>query len=413
MATLLMRLQGPMQSWGTTSRFDERDTQLEPSKSGVLGLVCAALGRDRSEPLEDLASLRMGVRVDREGIPLRDYQTATGVLVASGKADPRRTVVSPRHYLADAVFLVGLEGRDQALLERIQQALRAPFWPLCLGRKSFVPGSPVWLPEGLSSLALEQALQAWPRLAEAQPGDRGKPLRCLIEDERSGVVRLDQPIAPLPNAVSAHASYARESRMYLTRLTPDPRSAQARRDPGDAYEMHRTLSRVFADEQAPASRFLWRLEASGMPGPLRPCWSRRPARVTGRCCRRSLATCWGAAEQISGFATVAGKRYLLPFQIVRQSDGDTPGQALWAGGRGAATGLAGTPGRAARFRGRGGPRNLQRSAWQPQGADTHQRLARRVRGALADQSPGCLWSGSGRWDRPCQGFRLWPAEPGA
>lgn len=196
MATLLMRLQGPMQSWGTTSRFDERDTQLEPSKSGVLGLVCAALGRDRSEPLEDLASLRMGVRVDREGIPLRDYQTATGVLVASGKADPRRTVVSPRHYLADAVFLVGLEGRDQALLERIQQALRAPFWPLCLGRKSFVPGSPVWLPEGLSSLALEQALQAWPRLAEAQPGDRGKPLRCLIEDERSGVVRLDQPIAP-------------------------------------------------------------------------------------------------------------------------------------------------------------------------------------------------------------------------
>ncbi len=263
MATLLMRLQGPMQSWGTTSRFDERDTQLEPSKSGVLGLVCAALGRDRSEPLEDLASLRMGVRVDREGIPLRDYQTATGVLVASGKADPRRTVVSPRHYLADAVFLVGLEGRDQALLERIQQALRAPFWPLCLGRKSFVPGSPVWLPEGLSSLALEQALQAWPRLAEAQPGDRGKPLRCLIEDERSGVVRLDQPIAPLPNAVSAHASYARESRMYLTRLTLDPRSAQARRDLGDAYEMHRTLSRVFADEQAPASRFLWRLEASG------------------------------------------------------------------------------------------------------------------------------------------------------
>ena len=46
-ATLLLRLQGPMQSWGTTSRFDERDTQLEPSKSGVLGLVCAAIGRDR------------------------------------------------------------------------------------------------------------------------------------------------------------------------------------------------------------------------------------------------------------------------------------------------------------------------------------------------------------------------------
>ena len=59
MATLLLRLQGPMQSWGTTSRFDERDTQLEPSKSGVLGLLCAALGRNRSEPVQDLAALRM------------------------------------------------------------------------------------------------------------------------------------------------------------------------------------------------------------------------------------------------------------------------------------------------------------------------------------------------------------------
>ena len=55
MPTLLMRLAGPMQSWGTGSRFDERDTQLEPSKSGVVGLLCAALGRDRAEPVDDLA----------------------------------------------------------------------------------------------------------------------------------------------------------------------------------------------------------------------------------------------------------------------------------------------------------------------------------------------------------------------
>src|ERR1035437_2121086 len=96
MATLLIRLQGSMQSWGTTSRFDERDTQLEPSKSGVLGLICAALGRDRKEPLADLATLHMGVRVDREGTPMRDYQTATGVLLASGNVDAKRTVVIAR-----------------------------------------------------------------------------------------------------------------------------------------------------------------------------------------------------------------------------------------------------------------------------------------------------------------------------
>src|SRR5690606_10413353 len=105
MATLLLRLVGPMQSWGTSSRFDERETQYEPSKSGILGLICAALGRDRAEPVEDLAALRMGVRVDREGVMMRDYMTATGVVNASGKADKSRTVVSQRYFLADAAFL--------------------------------------------------------------------------------------------------------------------------------------------------------------------------------------------------------------------------------------------------------------------------------------------------------------------
>ena len=196
MATLLLRLQGPMQSWGTTSRFDERDTQLEPSKSGVLGLVCAALGRDRQEPVDDLAALRMGVRVDHEGMPMRDYQTATGVLIATGKSDLRRTVVSPRYYLSDAAFLVGLEGKDEALLARIHTALRAPHWPLALGRKSFAPGMPVWLPDGLSPLPLEAALAQYPRLVSARRGDLQPTLRCLLEDDQEGAVRLDQPVAP-------------------------------------------------------------------------------------------------------------------------------------------------------------------------------------------------------------------------
>lgn len=104
MATLLLQLVGPMQAWGVTSRFDERDSGLEPSKSGVIGLLCAALGRDRAEPVDDLAALRMGVRVDREGLLMRDYQTATGLLLASGKPDHKRTAISPRFYLADAAF---------------------------------------------------------------------------------------------------------------------------------------------------------------------------------------------------------------------------------------------------------------------------------------------------------------------
>ena len=39
MATLLFRLQGPLQSWGISSHSTERDTAREPSKSGVIGLV--------------------------------------------------------------------------------------------------------------------------------------------------------------------------------------------------------------------------------------------------------------------------------------------------------------------------------------------------------------------------------------
>lgn len=196
MATLLLRLQGPMQSWGTTSRFDERDTQLEPSKSGVLGLVCAALGRDRKEPVDDLAALRMGVRVDREGTPMRDYQTATGLLLASGKVDAKRTVVSPRFYLADAAFLVGLEGEDRKLLEDIQKALAAPVWTLGLGRKSFAPGRPVLLKDGLLNQGLESALASYPRLTPAKQGEEKDGLRVVLEDAREGSMRLDQPLAP-------------------------------------------------------------------------------------------------------------------------------------------------------------------------------------------------------------------------
>ena len=49
--------------------------------------------------------------------------------------------------------------------------------------------------------------------------------------------------------------------MYLSRLTLDPRQPQARRDLGDAYDMHRTLTRAFAlDATTLPPRFLWRLD---------------------------------------------------------------------------------------------------------------------------------------------------------
>ena len=70
MTTLLMRMRAPMMSWGDHSRFTIRDTRREPTKSAVIGLLCAALGRPRLEPVDDLAALKMGVRIDREGVDL-------------------------------------------------------------------------------------------------------------------------------------------------------------------------------------------------------------------------------------------------------------------------------------------------------------------------------------------------------
>ncbi|AXE30991.1 type I-E CRISPR-associated protein Cas5/CasD [Chromobacterium phragmitis] len=195
MATLLLRLAGPMQSWGTTSRFDERDSGLEPSKSGVLGLICAALGRDRTEPLDDLAALKMSVRVDREGLLMRDYQTATGVLLASGKADAKRTVISPRYYLADSAFLVALEG-EHGLLATIQQALQRPVWPLSLGRKAMPPSLPVWFPHGVQDGDAHALLAHWPRVTACRAEHKGQPLRLMSEHPSEGAVRLDQPVAP-------------------------------------------------------------------------------------------------------------------------------------------------------------------------------------------------------------------------
>ncbi|AGG06996.1 MULTISPECIES: type I-E CRISPR-associated protein Cas5/CasD [Dehalococcoides] len=133
--TLLMRLEGPMQSWGYRSRFDCRDTALEPTRSGVIGLICAAMGIARDEDIARFDGIRMGVRVDRDGKVEQDYHTALDVIKADGSG--KDTVVSYRDYLTDASFTVGLESSDRNLLEKIAKALVSPQWVLFLGRKAF------------------------------------------------------------------------------------------------------------------------------------------------------------------------------------------------------------------------------------------------------------------------------------
>jgi len=176
----------------------------------VLGLICAALGRDRKEPVADLAALRMGVRVDREGVPMRDYQTATGVLLATGKVDAHRTVVSPRFYLADAAFWLDWKGRIAPNLK----AFRRRSAHLCghsPRRKSFVPGLPVLLPDGLQDQALIVALETYPRLAPPQRGQRKDGLRIMVEHDSEGsIAAWTSRQRPSPSAASARDSSNRE-----------------------------------------------------------------------------------------------------------------------------------------------------------------------------------------------------------
>jgi len=203
MAVLLLRLAGPLQSWGTQSRFDYRDTGLEPSKSGVVGLLSCALGRGREQDVSDLAALRMGVRIDRPGYLETDYHTASKVRTVPkggpGRVEYVPTVQSWRQYLADGSFLVGLEG-EFSFLQTLDTALRAPVWPLSLGRKSFVPCEPIAMPRksplgpGVREGGLEEVLRTYPWIYGSKLLPSGLLLALEVPLSEAESSREDQPV---------------------------------------------------------------------------------------------------------------------------------------------------------------------------------------------------------------------------
>ncbi|MDR2372808.1 MAG: type I-E CRISPR-associated protein Cas5/CasD [Bifidobacteriaceae bacterium] len=186
MSTLLLKLAGPMQSWGASSKFTERQTRPEPTKSGVIGLLAAAQGRRRTDPIEDLAAIWFGVRMDQPGSLLRDFHTAHN---SEGAAMP----LSVRYYLMDAVFLVGIE-TNAALAESLAETLRRPAFPAFLGRRSCPPASPLVV--GLfPDRGLSEALRAAPwqasewyrRRARGAPVQRLELARDRLPDDPPGM----------------------------------------------------------------------------------------------------------------------------------------------------------------------------------------------------------------------------------
>lgn len=174
---LVLRLAGPLQSWGTRGQFNHRDTAGEPTKSGVVGLLAAAQGRRRTDAIDDLVGLRLGVRTDQPGSLLRDYHTVSdyrgrplpsAAVNAKGQQKPtspaKNTHVTHRFYLQDAVFVAAVGG-DTAMLHTLAAALQLPTYALALGRRSCPPTHPLMIgdPDTPSELPL------WP----------GNPLEVL------------------------------------------------------------------------------------------------------------------------------------------------------------------------------------------------------------------------------------------
>lgn len=213
---LAIYLEGPLQSWGVSSRFRARATESFPTKSGILGLIAAALGIDkridneaeRLRPIADLAFdvYRVGQEIRQLATQrLLDFQTVGGGWYDQWRENkndhiakmsvPRKakirvpfgTVITERTYLSDAKFIAILRG-NSAVLRQCAEALENPCWGVWLGRKCCIPSSP------LSPVCRDTAEEAIEYLLKKLPG---RVLReKQTESNGDGAwFRLDQPVS--------------------------------------------------------------------------------------------------------------------------------------------------------------------------------------------------------------------------
>ena len=136
-----------MQSWGSQSKFNYRHSEAFPTKSGVLGLVCCAMGMggEQVELLKSLTRYPMDLLAFKSGQSreggmdmLEDFQ-----MVGSGysKADPWQDLMIPkkadgkrpvgagtkltyRQYILNMAFAVRLELDDDIAVKVV--AVKSP-----------------------------------------------------------------------------------------------------------------------------------------------------------------------------------------------------------------------------------------------------------------------------------------------
>ena len=179
--------------------------------------------------MRQLNQLRFGVRVDQEGSLLVDYHIARRVKPSARASDDKETSYCTwRHYLADAVFLVGLESGDAAFLERLAAAVQAPAFPLFLGRRSCPPTLPLCL--GIRPAGLEEALRREPALTPAWRKPQGSAIRFVLDadpDEAGAAVRRDVALSFNP----AHRQFGFRAVKETVDSQPREAEEETRHDP--------------------------------------------------------------------------------------------------------------------------------------------------------------------------------------
>lgn len=197
-AFLLLRLEGPLQSWGDRSRFWQRETLSYPTKSGVLGLIfCACgFGGPQTEKLSKFSKLPMTIfdlTNEVEKSILTDMQLIGGhydeedpweFLLVPKKSDGKKPTnggpkMTYRAYLQDASFAVILEIPSE-YAEKVALKMKHPQWDIYLGRKCCVPSRPVFQGMFKTYQEAEQELEN-----SLMKEDEGKKIRFKIIETNS------------------------------------------------------------------------------------------------------------------------------------------------------------------------------------------------------------------------------------
>lgn len=234
MATVVIRIAGPMLAWPQDSKHNERRTHYAPTYSAIQGILKAAAGVGRGdEPPDWLRNAEFGVRVESAGSPLEDFHTVAPLsntlpyswmsdsdikrikyrsVTGAGKANVN-PIIGNRYYRQDAEYLVMLDDPTGNLA----RVLLEPRWFLYAGRKSCVLSWPFLL-DTMYEADLDQALETFPTAV----GQEGESKQAILWRESPRLADRMIKTESLPDEMqdSVAQNYMRKRR-WIYRVIPE------------------------------------------------------------------------------------------------------------------------------------------------------------------------------------------------